>query len=87
MAVIEMDLKEIRKRQGRTALVTLSALALACEYFTKVEIDLAAAAQCKVGLRVIEENNSVYVTPAVYQLVHKNMDATKAVRALLLPNI
>jgi len=82
-----MDLAKARRAQGRTALVTLCALALAADYFTKVEIDLVAAAKCKVGLRTIEENNSVYVTPEVYELVHKRMNATKAVRGLLLPNI
>lgn len=82
-----LDMKKTRMEQGRTALARVSAVALAVEYFTEVEVDQAAAASCKECLRVIETNNTVYITPEVFALIHKRMKAKEAVKYLLLPNL
>jgi len=85
--LLKLDIKRADKYGRKNKLVTLAALALATEYYTKVESRPEIVEECLYCLRVIGENNAVYVTENVYHAVHKGMDGRKAVKALLLPSI
>jgi len=83
--LLKLNLKKDNKYGQKNKLVHLCTLALAIEYYTRVDSRTEAAEELKYCLRVIENNNTVYVTENAFGLIHKEMDARKAVKTLLLP--
>ena len=81
--IIQLNNNRKRESNGRTMKVTLTTLALAMEYYTKVVPDLPFVQEARLCLLTYDNDLVCLITPEMYVKVSENMPVNSAVKNLL----